>query len=78
MRASTLLLIVMIMQLASAACAAGSAMSSLFVTVTVVRPAPVTTIVNQKVGASKSDTQSTAPATTTTQAAGIQYVTIEY
>ena len=72
-------LAVILLQLFSFAAMAGGTSSSLLVTVTVVRPAPVTTVidVNGQI-VTRAGNLIEQPATTTTTEGGIQYVTVDY
>ena len=73
------LLCVVLLQLLSFAAIAGGASSSMVVSVTVVRSAPVTTLidVNGKVTTRPGDVTQ-QPITTTTTQGGIQYIFVDY
>jgi hypothetical protein len=77
MRAATKILVVLVFQLVSWTSEAATATAALAVTVTVIRPVPVTTVVDPN-PLNRDGTHWSLAATTTTTADGVQYIIIEY
>jgi hypothetical protein len=73
------LLCAVVLQLMSFYSFAGSTSTSLLVTVTVVRPAPVTSAIEVRNGTAPSSGDTTPkPATASTVMDGVRYITVNY